>query len=246
VFGLGGDDIIWISSTQSEPGEIFDVGDGDDCLILTSNQGDGTFATGSFDLRGSTVRDLEILAFTNTGADTMEILMNADQMIFLEVTNFGSAQTAKLSIFMADQTALDLSGVDLTESWVNSLNDSLLTVPGDADHDTITGADEANEIYGMGGNDLLMGDAGNDYIEGGDGFDWIMPGRGDDTIFGNEDRDMVAYSDAVDVAGAQHEFSAGSGSGRRDRDAFWRRNGPLDQFGAGHRHQLCRCHARHR
>ncbi|GLS27690.1 hypothetical protein [Marinibactrum halimedae] len=43
--------------------------------------------------------------------------------------------------------------------------------------------DDINNLYGMGGNDILNGDAGRDFLNGGAGNDTISAGGGDDVLY---------------------------------------------------------------
>lgn len=72
--------------------------------------------------------------------------------------------------------------------------------------DTLTGDDDANELYGLsgndtinglGGNDYLSGDGGNDIIIGGDGNDFIIGGAGEDDIDGGDGDDFISYETAL-------------------------------------------------
>ncbi|AOO66352.1 beta strand repeat-containing protein [Sulfurospirillum halorespirans] len=78
--------------------------------------------------------------------------------------------------------------------------------------DTITGNDNANTLYGWGGNDILSGGAGDDVIYGGDGNDTISGGIGADTLSGGNvgsasGTDTIDYS--ADSAAVTVNLSSG-------------------------------------
>jgi Ca2+-binding RTX toxin-like protein len=66
-----------------------------------------------------------------------------------------------------------------------------LTASGDADDDTLTGADAVDSLDGGAGNDALSGGAGGDSLTGGDGGDVISGGGGGDSISGGAGRDSL-------------------------------------------------------
>ena len=65
-------------------------------------------------------------------------------------------------------------------------------VSGSAYNDTLRGDPfTANQLFGMGGNDLLIGQGGHDFMLGGDGDDTIYGGTGRDVIRGNAGADLL-------------------------------------------------------
>ncbi|NET16461.1 MAG: hypothetical protein F6K08_28390 [Okeania sp. SIO1H6] len=81
-------------------------------------------------------------------------------------------------------------------------------VGSDVGDDTITGDDQANVIYGLGGDDSLDGgedndtiDGGedNDTIDGGDGDDSLDGGIGNDNLDGGENNDSLEGNDGNDI-----------------------------------------------
>jgi len=57
----------------------------------------------------------------------------------------------------------------------------------------LAGTNNADRIYGMGGNDVLRGNGGNDYLEGGADNDKLIGGTGDDTLNGGAGFDIYQY-----------------------------------------------------
>lgn len=87
-------------------------------------------------------------------------------------------------------------------------------------NDTITGDDNANELYGLSGSDTLTGLAGNDYLEGGDGNDTINGGNDDDAIIGGAGADDIDGGDGYDIlayyfstSGVTINLATGMGTG---------------------------------
>jgi trimeric autotransporter adhesin len=60
--------------------------------------------------------------------------------------------------------------------------------------DTLTGATQADRLYGGGGNDRLDGLGGNDYLEGNAGDDTLIGGAGNDTLMGGTGLDRYEFS----------------------------------------------------
>ncbi|PIT56305.1 hypothetical protein BHC44_01200 [Snodgrassella alvi] len=72
----------------------------------------------------------------------------------------------------------------------------------------IEGNDEANELfgtvgkdlmYGYGGNDILHGNKGNDLLDGGDGNDILYGDAGDDQLFGGAGKDILEGGSGNDL-----------------------------------------------
>jgi len=73
-------------------------------------------------------------------------------------------------------------------------NDTLVSienVTGSAFNDYIAGNNEANALYGCGGNDVISGNAGNDTIYGNGGNDNLYGGIGDDILNGGNGDDYL-------------------------------------------------------
>lgn len=64
---------------------------------------------------------------------------------------------------------------------------------------TLTGDEQANDIDGKSGNDLIAGLDGNDNIQGGSGNDTIDGGAGDDVIVAEQDNDVVSGGEGNDL-----------------------------------------------
>jgi Ca2+-binding RTX toxin-like protein len=66
----------------------------------------------------------------------------------------------------------------------------------------LVGTDEAEEIYGYGGNDSLHGNGGDDLLDGGTGRDFMNGGMGNDTYYVDDAGDVtVDDADVYDAEG---------------------------------------------
>ena len=70
-------------------------------------------------------------------------------------------------------------------------------IEGDADDETLTGGEDADTIYGYGGNDVIRGGDGADYLRGFEGNDSLVGGAGND-IIGGEGGDNTLEGGAGD------------------------------------------------
>jgi len=86
--------------------------------------------------------------------------------------------------------------------------------------DVLTGDDQNNRFYGLGGDDMIQGAGGVDRIKGGSGHDTLFGGRGDDwfnggsggdAFNGNDGLDMVSYEGSA--AGVSVDLGLGTVSG---------------------------------
>lgn len=97
----------------------------------------------------------------------------------------------------------------------NVIGDGTAIVYGsDANGETISLGDGADEVFGMGGRDDLSGGRGSDWLHGGHGADTIAGGRGDDTVYGGAGNDKVYGSggdDSVYVTNGRDWVSGGDG-----------------------------------
>jgi Ca2+-binding RTX toxin-like protein len=69
----------------------------------------------------------------------------------------------------------------------------------DGGDETLTGNDQANDIDGKNGDDLIAGLAGNDNIEGGSGNDVLDAGADDDVVLGQQNNDTINGGDGNDL-----------------------------------------------
>lgn len=90
---------------------------------------------------------------------------------------------------------------------------SLADLPpyGTSGADVIVGSPLRNELYGLGGNDILSGGAGDDFVDGGDGADQLSGDDGDDGLYGGLGNDILnggaGYDEAVYFDGMQSGYT---------------------------------------
>ncbi|MFM6829070.1 MAG: cadherin domain-containing protein [Novosphingobium sp.] len=80
-------------------------------------------------------------------------------------------------------------------------------VVGSVTHDTITGDESDNRLFGLGGNDTIRGGSGNDVVSGDDandtlygdaGEDSLSGGDGNDYLYGGTEKDTLAGGEGID------------------------------------------------
>jgi len=102
----------------------------------------------------------------------------------------------------------DLPGFDLAVSGnmagLFAASETAQSVIGNDKNTVFVMSDEADDVIGLGGRDIIFGGAGNDLLFGGDGVDFVFGGIGDDfisggigsdTIDGGEGWDVLSYAD---------------------------------------------------
>ncbi|MEM1171114.1 MAG: bifunctional metallophosphatase/5'-nucleotidase [Cyanobacteria bacterium P01_H01_bin.35] len=77
--------------------------------------------------------------------------------------------------------------------------DTVLTIRGSSNNDTLVGSAADDTIIGGRGNDALYGRDGNDLLEGRPGIDRLFGGAGDDTLRGGQGRDRLNSGPGDDV-----------------------------------------------
>ena len=176
-----------------------------------------TFTVTDADSRGSfSNTDFEIIG---TGADKFAVVSagvdSAGNTIWaLQATqelDYAVASTYALTIKVNDSSRS--ATADVTVNVERTIRD----VKGEVGN-TIDGSDQAENIYGYGGNDIITGDNGDDVIYGGSGDDTIRGGRDHDTLYGGEGADTLYGGNGNDI------FNGGIGIdtlyGKRGNDVF--------------------------
>lgn len=131
----------------------------------------------------------------------------------IDIADYRNA-TAKI-VIAPDATNGNLlsTGTLSTSEGTDTISDDVEIIYGSNGFgDTMSGNDNANTLYGWGGNDILSGGAGDDVIYGGDGNDTIAGGLGADTLSGGNvgsasGTDTVDYS--ADTAAVTVNLSSG-------------------------------------
>lgn len=79
------------------------------------------------------------------------------------------------------------------QSSAHTFLTSIESLAGTSHDDVFTGNDEANGLWGYGGDDSLVGGGGGDTLRGGAGNDTLEGGTGNDLIDGGDGVDVVTY-----------------------------------------------------
>ncbi len=99
-----------------------------------------------------------------------------------------------------------------------------LVVNGSEADDVLSGDYWENDIYGLGGNDIIDGGDEADLIDGGEGIDTIVGGAGNDILIGGADDDVISAGDGDDLVVAtdgdgNDTLSGGEGADTLDYSA---------------------------
>ncbi len=191
IVGGDGNDIIIFESGDDTIGETYDGGSDFDSLLI---RGPDDVVV---NLTDDTVTSFETLIFSNEFGGNLGFQLLASQMgQFQTITASAHVGLSYgVSIAMAGETTLDLSGLAITG----------MTEPGDG----VT-------IVGDGDNEEIIGSAIQDTIQGLGGIDTIEGGMGADSIDGGDDFDMASYegsATAVDVSLISNTATGGDAAG---------------------------------
>lgn len=187
--GTSGDDLL-VGRTSAD---ILSGGDGDDALSglagddqLNGGAGDDVFEGGA-------------------GADHID--GGSNSAVGSSLSSGDTARYLQSSAITVDlgNTATGQSGGDAAGDVLVDIENVVGSLTG---NDSITGDDEANRLFGMGGDDaltglggedVLVGDAGDDVLSGGDGDDNLSGGDGNDQMSGGADNDLLDAGEGNDI-----------------------------------------------
>ncbi|QXG28093.1 calcium-binding protein [Pseudomonas viridiflava] len=223
VGGSEGDNIIATSADNTLAGNqgndtlrgssgndvyLYSTGDGDDTLIDSRLNEDGTVARNvikfSSDVQASSL-SFDV-AYNQDGSESLKVSYPGGSItitdgLFGAIAAFEFADGSELSFIDAIAA---IPGLQLVQSsslgglmYGSNNADQLYggfgadTVYGRSGDDQIRGAEGNDELYGEGGNDWLNGDSGSDTLDGGDGDDQLIGGVGDDLLHGGAGDDML-------------------------------------------------------
>ncbi|MFK7943104.1 MAG: M10 family metallopeptidase C-terminal domain-containing protein [Paracoccaceae bacterium] len=182
--------------------EIGTTGDGDDLLVgnaagnvLTGNGGGDTLLGGDGNdiLRGGGGGDQRD---GGTGADTARYLFSTSGVtINLNAGTGAGGEATSDTLISVEHVSGSNHADDLTGDPFNA--------------NQIFGLGGADVITGMGGHDFLLGGGGNDHIIGGTGRDVIRGNAGADILDGESEDDWIQYNDAP----GRIELNLGAGTG---------------------------------
>lgn len=74
-----------------------------------------------------------------------------------------------------------------------------IVIHGTPGNDVINASDCDEDIYGLGGNDIINGFGGDDFIDGGEGSDQLYGQDGDDVLWGGDNDDTIHGGDGDDI-----------------------------------------------
>ncbi|SPJ29505.1 beta strand repeat-containing protein [Falsiruegeria mediterranea] len=206
VFGSIGTEVI----SGSEADNSLRGEGGDD--ILVGRGGDDTLdgGDGNDEMYGGAGNDRLIGA---SGDDTLDGGVGDD---FLGGGN--GSDTAHFNIASTDVT---VASIELVSPIDSSVRNGLLITSAEG-NDTVdtdveflqfndirlsfADAFRLNAITGTAASETLEGTDEPQQFFAEEGFDWIIPGRGNDTVDGGPGRDMISYSDLVEVPGRGTNF----------------------------------------
>lgn len=89
------------------------------------------------------------------------------------------------------------------------------TQNGDGDANAVLGANVAETLNGLGGNDVIFGSGGGDLLNGGDGNDYLNGGVGPDMLNGSVGQDRLfgfTGADTMNGGGGADSMNGGSGN----------------------------------
>jgi Ca2+-binding RTX toxin-like protein len=240
VFGLGGNDKIYVADNATIPNLLLQGGAGRGDTLLARS---GRFVDGETirDGAGTLVADyfdgpVEYFVHGTPGADRISwSLKNGDDVVTINSSFSGS-------LFRTDGQP-HLSGVE-----GGAGNDTIVvsgtgsdTVNGGAGNDNITSGVGNDLLTGGDGNDTINGSSGNNNVDGGTGNDSITTTTGTDTVAGGDGNDTLAAGAGADVitGGLGNDlFNFASGDsgttlGALDQIRDWSSTDSLDFTGIG-------------
>ena len=209
VRGGGGDDLFFYYSHNYHVSDKIRGGAGYDTLRI------GVYpnhdASVYFDSSVSGIEALSVLFYGEEEAGTLDWIFEAE---FFRDTAISSVSVhpsgsqdryVDITVFMHDETQLDLSALQFDEGWNggSTIGNYDVFIAGDRSSETITasslrdiisGAGGNDVIDGAGGNDVIDGGTGNDHIFGGDGMDRLIAGGGSDKLLGGKGADTYVLT----------------------------------------------------
>ncbi|MBO9448895.1 type VI secretion system tube protein Hcp [Tropicibacter sp. R16_0] len=209
--GAGGDDVLRNATF------IFG-GPGDDTIIAAENDGEQLDGSGGNDsvtggsgneiLWGDTGNDTLLGQAGNDtldggpGNDVVQGGDGNDTAVIQDNFEVGGALNVDVQFVGLDLQITSLVGVDRISPDVEVLQFLDQTVT----FSEVAALLQGPPINGTDASQTLNGTPDSEQINGLGGFDWIIPGRGNDTVDGGPDRDMVSYTDVIEVPGRGTNF----------------------------------------
>ena len=168
---------------------------------LTGGPGSDSFNGSASDLDGDIITDFELgddlLVIGSTlgpgqttataGSAILEFDTNGDNAVDSTLTLEGDFTDQKFAVSsVADDTEVSLAGPGAV----------LLSPSGER---FITSDENANQVFGDGGPDVVATGGGDDVVSGGDGADVLLGGAGNDTVLGGVGADNLSGGSGADV-----------------------------------------------
>ncbi len=189
IAGGDGNDDITMTGGQTSVTNILSGGAGDD--TITANT-----ASASATLRGDSGQNTYVIGYT------ISIFRYREYTIDQTGGQDDILSFAGWPVF-ADDLDVDLNSDILRhvgakyKLWFTGASDSITTLIGTDNNDTLTANDLGVLLKGGGGDDTLFGGDGDDFLQGGDGDDTLFGGDGLDTIVTGLGEGAPTYADEV-------------------------------------------------
>ncbi len=213
VYGLGGDNVITVSSEVSVPvtlrggpgndtltggsgDDVLSGGEGNDCLF--GGGGNDTLSGGRS--LGDDDNDTLDGGAGNDSLEGGDAWLDGVEPSALYGSTDDQRDEDSLIGGDGNDTLVGGSGNDTLDGGAG--NDSLLggvgcdSLLGGDGNDTLEGG-LTDTVYGLTADDTLLGGAGDDCILGGNGDDLLIGGTGTDTMSGGDGVDEVSYEDRI-------------------------------------------------
>ena len=188
----GTEDNLIVGRNNTTTGDVLNGGAGNDVLAGL---------TGNDSLNGG---DGDDMLEGGAGADTLS--GGANSAIG---SSESAGDTARYTTSAAVNVDLRRTGAQSGGDAAGDILSGIENVSGsNTGNDTLTGDDNANRLFGLGGNDtldglggddVLVGDEGNDILYGRLGVDNLSGGEGGDTLWGGDGNDLLDGGDGVDI-----------------------------------------------
>ncbi|WP_122893440.1 Calx-beta domain-containing protein [Arcobacter peruensis] len=143
----------------------------------------------NWSLLSNTNRDIDSNDLVNNTLPSGSVTFDSDgtQQITIEVLKDSIVESNEfLSVLITSNSSLDILN---NTAIVNVQNDDIIS----ENEDIIEDDNSGNNIYALGGNDIIYGKDGSDYISGGSGNDKLFGGDSEDILTGDEGSDRFVF-----------------------------------------------------
>jgi len=219
--GNDGVNVIDISNTSGDGGELFGLG-GNDTLIgsygsdwLDGGAGVdrmvGGWGEDSYYVANAGDLVIEVTDNPATGEDEEQ----GNDTVYSDITYIAPTGVENVVLWGAggedgsySTVAINATGNALDNDLIGNNGNNVLSgldgedyIRGEDGNDILAGGNHEDWLYGGAGNDNLDGGAGNDFLDGGgeDGNDILLGGLGNDWLFGEDGNDRLDGGDGEDM-----------------------------------------------